>query len=65
MDSSDVLTSWTIGNKTLPVDTVLPELACGPLLVTPGTTKIEPTGTLRRLSKTSGPGTGRGRDRTG
>jgi len=45
-------------------DAVLPELVGGPLLVTPGATKIEPTGTLRRLNKTSGSGAGRDGDST-
>lgn len=54
-----VLTSWTIANITLIVDTVLSELVGWPLLVTPTATEVKPTSTFPRLNDASGSGPGR------
>lgn len=44
-----MLTGWTVVNKAFAIHTILSDLIGWPLLVAPGPTKIEPTGTLRNL----------------
>ena len=62
--ANGVFTGWAIVNKTLAVHTILSSPAGWPLLVTPETTKIEPTGAFGYLEGPSGSGAERKGDLT-